>query len=89
MCHLRGAINIPYDGIANGAAQAELEALQAKLEAGEQGKPKHSCYVICRRGNDSKSVTALLRSMGLSDVYNVRGGLNQWAREVDQSCPFY
>lgn len=89
MCHLRGAINIPYDGIANGAAQAELEALKAKLEAAEQGKPAHSCYVICRRGNDSKWVTALLRSMGLSDVYNVRGGLNQWAREVDQSCPFY
>lgn len=89
MCHLYGAVNIPYDGMADGTAKAQIEDVMAKLEPREPGQPKPSCYVICRRGHDSKLATALLRDMGHDTVYNVRGGLNQWAQEVDSDFPTY
>jgi rhodanese-related sulfurtransferase len=37
----------------------------------------------------SGHATAFLRQRGFSDVTNLAGGIDAWAREVDQSVPRY
>jgi adenylyltransferase/sulfurtransferase len=49
---------------------------------------------ICKKGNDSQLAAAALRKRlaGLGEegrVSDVRGGLVQWAKEVDKEFPLY
>ena len=46
-------------------------------------------YVMCHHGNRSMQVTAWLAQQGWKNVVNVRGGINEYARKVDQSIGFY
>ena len=46
-------------------------------------------YVICHHGNRSGQVTAWLAQQGWKNVFNVRGGIDEYAREIDQSVGFY
>jgi adenylyltransferase/sulfurtransferase len=46
-------------------------------------------YVVCRRGNDSKIGTRLLRQNGFSKAFNLTGGVVAWANEVDPAFPIY
>jgi rhodanese-related sulfurtransferase len=46
-------------------------------------------YVICHHGNRSMQVTAWLAQQGWRNVFNVRGGIDEYARRVDQSVGFY
>jgi rhodanese-related sulfurtransferase len=46
-------------------------------------------YVMCHHGNRSGQVTAWLAQQGWKNVFNVRGGIDEYAREVDQSIGFY
>ena len=46
-------------------------------------------YVMCHHGNRSAQVTAWLAQQGWKNVCNVRGGIDEYAREVDQSVGFY
>ena len=46
-------------------------------------------YVICHHGNRSAQVTAWLAQQGWKNVFNVRGGIDEYARKVDQSVGFY
>lgn len=46
-------------------------------------------YVMCRRGILSAAATNLLLEKGLSQVYNIRGGLTAWHHEVDTGFPLY
>lgn len=46
-------------------------------------------YVLCHHGNRSAQVTAWLAQQGWSNVFNVRGGIDEYAREVDRSIGFY
>jgi rhodanese-related sulfurtransferase len=46
-------------------------------------------YVLCHHGNRSAQVTAWLVQQGWKNVYNVRGGIDEYARKVDQSVGFY
>lgn len=45
--------------------------------------------VYCRTGSRSGQVVAWLRREGFDNVYNLRGGLHAWSREVDPSVPRY
>lgn len=47
-----------------------------------------SVYVVCRRGVDSVTATRLLREQSIN-AFNVAGGLQAWAREVDSDFPVY
>jgi adenylyltransferase/sulfurtransferase len=45
---------------------------------------------ICRRGNDSLVAARKLRSSGFTGrVRDVKGGIEAWSRDVDQSFPSY
>ncbi len=46
-------------------------------------------YVMCHHGNRSMQVTAWLAQQGWKNVFNVRGGIDEYARRVDSSVGFY
>ena len=46
-------------------------------------------YVMCHHGNRSGQVTAWLAQQGWKNVFNVRGGIDEYARKIDQSVGLY
>jgi len=46
-------------------------------------------YVLCHHGNRSMQVTAWLSQQGWKNVFNVRGGIDEYARTIDNSIGFY
>jgi adenylyltransferase/sulfurtransferase len=46
-------------------------------------------YVMCHHGNRSAQVTAWLAQQGWKNIFNVRGGIDEYARTIDQSVGFY
>jgi rhodanese-related sulfurtransferase len=46
-------------------------------------------YVMCHHGNRSMQVSAWLAQQGWKNVFNVKGGINEYARKVDNSVGFY
>ena len=46
-------------------------------------------YVMCHHGNRSAQVTTWLSQQGWKNVFNVRGGINEYARVIDNSVGFY
>jgi adenylyltransferase/sulfurtransferase len=46
-------------------------------------------YVMCHHGNRSAQVTAWLAQQGWKNVFNVQGGINEYARKIDNSVGFY
>lgn len=46
-------------------------------------------YVMCHHGSRSAQVTAWLAQQGWKNVFNVRGGIDEYARSVDPSVGFY
>jgi rhodanese-related sulfurtransferase len=56
----------------------------------ESAKAKDSTiYVMCHHGNRSGQVTAWLAQQGWKNVFNVRGGIDEYAQKIDQSVGFY
>jgi rhodanese-related sulfurtransferase len=46
-------------------------------------------YVMCHHGNRSSQVTAWLAQQGWKNAFNVRGGIDEYARTIDPSVGFY
>lgn len=44
---------------------------------------------ICRSGVRSAKACKLLEQEGFENVVNLKGGINQWAKEIDDSLPVY
>ena len=44
---------------------------------------------MCHHGNSSASTAEHFRKEGFTCVYNVAGGIDAWAREIDDSVPVY
>ncbi len=51
--------------------------------------PGQETVVICHHGMRSEQVAHYLEQNGFSDVSNLSGGIDSWAREVDNSVPVY
>jgi len=45
--------------------------------------------VLCRSGGRSAQVGRYLEQHGFSDVYNLTGGINAWAEELDPTLTIY
>lgn len=45
--------------------------------------------VICHHGIRSRQVALFLKARGFSNVINLRGGIDAWARYTDTSLPTY
>ena len=50
---------------------------------------ERSVYVICHHGVRSANVTRWLSAQGWRNVFSVRGGIDEYARKVDQSVGMY
>lgn len=72
------AANVPFKTF-DGNGRAELEAL-----------PKDTAIAfLCRSGGRSQQAAEDFRARGFTRVYNVVGGINAWADEVDTSLSKY
>lgn len=74
ICALHGAVHIPMSEIAS--------------RAHELPKDKN-LVVVCHHGMRSLQVALTLRDSGFSRLYNLTGGIDAWAREVDPAMPTY
>ncbi|HEV2620936.1 MAG TPA: Grx4 family monothiol glutaredoxin [Frateuria sp.] len=79
---------------AAGRAQAAPLALARVLE--EEGYdtlaalPKDTAIAfICHHGNSSRAMAERFAGHGFTNVFNVEGGMDAWAREVDPTVPRY
>ena len=70
----------PLSRLAQQGTKALSEAANAK---------DATIYVMCHHGNRSSQVTAWLAQQGWKNVFNVRGGIDEYARQIDQSVGFY
>jgi len=63
------------------------EGLKAFSESARQKDAE--IYVMCHRGSRSMQVTGWLASRGWTNVHNVSGGIDAFARTVDPSIGIY
>jgi rhodanese-related sulfurtransferase len=75
ICHLPGATLIP------------LNALDARAD--EELKPEEQIVVYCHHGIRSSRAQHMLQVRGFQHVYNLAGGIEDWAREIDPTMPRY
>lgn len=51
--------------------------------------PDQPVLSLCHHGMRSLQVAAFLERQGFEQVYNIQGGIDAWARQVDGSIPLY
>ena len=71
------------------AALSQLSAQGTSMLPAPAQSQERSVYVLCHHGNRSTQVTRWLVKTGWTNVFNVRGGIDEYARKVDQSVGFY
>lgn len=74
ICHIAGSINIPMAQLAH-----QLHRLR---QAGET-------VVICHHGVRSQHMIKYLQQQSITNLINLDGGVEAWAREVDHNMPVY
>ena len=70
----------PMSRLAQEGTQAMSESAQAQ---------DATIYVMCHHGSRSAQVTAWLAQQGWTNIFNVRGGIDEYARKIDRSVGFY
>jgi rhodanese-related sulfurtransferase len=73
-CHIDNSQLIPMNQIPT--AMNELD-------------PDQEIVVICHHGIRSRAVAVYLANNDFSRVINLSGGIDAWARQVDQTMPTY
>lgn len=73
-CHIEGSRLLPL----------------AKLHEGFEGYAKDATIVVvCHHGIRSYNAASFLERQGFTDVINLEGGIDAWARDVDPNMPTY
>src|ERR1700731_179368 len=70
----------------NGSTLIPLRELSARF--GEMPRDKE-IVVMCKSGARRAQATAFLRQQGFADVFNLEGGIDAWASEIDPEMPQY
>jgi rhodanese-related sulfurtransferase len=73
-CHLAGSLLMPMN-----AVPARLNELDADADV----------VVICHHGGRSMQVAMFLERSGFSSIYNLAGGVNAWAHDIDPAMRKY
>jgi rhodanese-related sulfurtransferase len=73
-CALEDSINIP------------MGQVPSRLEELDREQP---IVVVCHHGVRSQRVAMFLEHSGFKTVYNLRGGVDAWAKEIDPGFPSY
>ena len=58
-------------------------------ERAQEFDPDAETVVICHHGMRSYQVALFLERNGFSRLYNLQGGVNAWADQVERSMPRY
>ena len=74
LCHIAGDLHIP------------MGQIPARLDEIPQERP---LIVVCHHGMRSRQVAEFLVSRGFTDVANLNGGIDAWARTVDAELELY
>lgn len=69
-----------------GAELIPMRTIPGELQRIDRRRP---VVCICHHGRRSAFVVSFLMQQGFTDVYNLTGGVDAWAREVDPSMPTY
>lgn len=70
----------------DGAALVPMRTIPGKLS---ELDPERETVVICHHGIRSRQVCRFLESQGFGKLINLRGGIEEWAREVDNQMATY
>lgn len=73
-------VHTPMSGLAAGGTSALPEPAQSA---------ERSVLVLCHHGSRSADVTAWLIQNGWTNVVNVRGGIDAYAKKIDASVGMY
>ena len=73
-CRIDGSVLIP------------LSELAARIDEVPGDRP---LVVVCHHGNRSWHAAAMLKQGGFGEVHNLRGGVEEWAAEVDPTMKRY
>jgi rhodanese-related sulfurtransferase len=73
-CHIEGSELIPMGHIPTAHQELDFD---------------RKTVVICHHGIRSRHVAQYLENMGFTNLINLSGGVDAWAREVDPHMPTY
>lgn len=76
------------NGVIDGAIHIPMQTIPGQLNTLEKHK-NDTIVLICRSGMRSQQVGEFMEQMGFTDVINLEGGMNAWARNVDTSMTVY
>lgn len=76
------------NGVIEGAIHVPMQSIPGQLNALEKHK-NDTIVLICRSGKRSQQVGDFMEQMGFTDVINLSGGMNAWAKDVDSSMSVY
>jgi len=62
--------------------------LQSRVDELKEHQEKE-IVCLCRSGGRSAQACMILEREGFPKVKNLKGGINEWAREIDTSLPVY
>ena len=74
ICKIEGAVNMPMSSI---------------METFSDLDPELSYSLYCHHGMRSMQVANFLLSKGFKSLFNLRGGIDAWSREIDNSVEQY
>lgn len=69
-----------------GSTLIPLREISGQLDVVDRDRP---IVCICHHGGRSAQVAQFLEGTGIVDVFNLTGGVDAWAREVDPEFPRY
>jgi rhodanese-related sulfurtransferase len=69
-----------------GSDLVPMRALPARLD---ELDPQRPIVCVCHHGGRSAHVAMFLGRQGFGDVYNLTGGVDAWARQVDTQMATY
>ena len=75
-------------GMIDGAIHIPMQSVHSHLNALEKHK-NDTIVVICRSGKRSQQVAEFMEQKGFTDIINLAGGMNAWAKDVDTSMTVY
>ena len=72
----------------NNATLIPVDQLSGRLDELD-AKKDNEIVCMCRSGGRSAKACELLEKEGYTNVKNLKGGINQWAKDIDTSLPVY
>lgn len=68
---------------------SELMPMRSLPERLNELDPEQPVVCVCHLGGRSAQVAMFLDRQGFKNVYNLTGGVDAWARQVDNAMPTY